>query len=567
MTFFALPTGIWRSFKGRLILAIGGLVVVWGGAMGAYFIHINTDELAESGGETLHASAVAAAELLTTEVRERSQEIDLLRRSPLFVEGDLRGAKVREALELRKSMHDEYLWLGVAGLEGKVLQATESILVGSAVDQRPWFKAAQAGPYAGDIHEAVLLAKHLPQLKADEPLRFIDFASPIVQPDGQLRGVLAAHASWDWVTDSVVNKLLGPLGGRHVQALIVNSQGDILYPFKHVGDTRMHLPDMTTLPRFEVMRWGAEGEFLTSVVPVQGVKAYHLDWNVVLREPADQAFEAVRDLRWRLVAIAAASMSVLIAVVYLIARSTSRPIESLAEAARQVARREPSPAFPSAQRAGSTEVSELCTSFQSMTQSLLARERELESLNASLEAQVGQRTAELTLANQRLEALATTDGLTGLRNRRFFDERLREHFLLSRRTQRPFAVLLLDADHFKRVNDQLGHQAGDEVLRVLARLLRQHARSTDIVARYGGEEFVALLLDTESCEDAKRVADEIRAAIEAAQFPFVGKMTVSVGLSCAVVTDFDEAQVVSRADAAVYRAKANGRNRVEIEPA
>jgi len=565
MKFLSLPVGAWRGFKGRLLLTVGGLTMAWGVTVGAYFIHVTTDELASFGGETLHATGVATAELLSTEVRERSQEIDLLRRSPLFVEGDLQGRKVREALDLRKSAHDEYLWLGVAGLDGKVLQATDGVLLGSDVNKRPWFQAAQSGPYAGDVHEAVLLAKHLPQLKPDEPLRFIDFASPIVGPDGRLRAVLAAHASWDWVTDAVVNKVQGPLEHRHAEVLIATSQGEILYPFKYVGSNRLPVSAGSHNARFEVMDWPGEGEFLTSIVPVNEVTAYKLDWHVVLREPVGDAFKEVRAMRERLIAVAMVFLLICMALVYRIARSTSRPIEALAEAARHVVRRDAKPVFPSAEQAGSNEVAELCVSFQSMTESLLARETELKALNASLEEQVASRTAALKDANMRLEGLATTDALTGQRNRRYFDERLQEQFKLFKRSQRAFAVLLLDADHFKRVNDQKGHQAGDEVLKLFARLMNQNTRNTDIVARYGGEEFVILLMDTESCDEGRVVAEKIRLAIESAQFPFVDKMTVSIGLSCTLPTDFDAFQVVHRADRAVYKAKSNGRNRVEMD--
>jgi len=561
MPFVLKQIKILSTFKAQLMLVFGGLAVVWLMLLGTYFVEVNADAVAKNGSDALHATAVAASELLSTEVQERAQEIELLAKSPFFVDSDFSSAKVRQMLQQRKAAHNEYLWLGVAGLDAKILQATDGILVGDSVSARPWFKAGQSGQFAGDIHEAILLAKHLPQINANQPLRFIDFASPVVSVDGKLRGVLAAHASWDWVTDAVVKKVQESLAGRQAEILIANSQGDILYPFDKVGVTQLP-KNATQHKRYSVVNWLHGGDYLTSIVPVKTAQQLKLDWQVIVRQPARLAFENVQQLRIKLVTLSLASTCLFALVAYYFATKTSLPIEALAQAAKRVLQRKGDIRFPDAATAQSSEVAQLCESFQSMTQSLLDRERELSELNASLEAQVAARTAELSQANARLSELATKDPLTNIWNRRYFEQQLTTAFQLMRRTHETYTVLVLDVDHFKRINDTYGHDAGDDVLRILAKTVSEHVRNTDVFARYGGEEFAILLPDAKSESQGLLVAGKIRAAVEATHFPHIGSLTVSIGMSCVRVTDTSQDQSVKRADEALYSAKMSGRNRV-----
>jgi diguanylate cyclase (GGDEF)-like protein len=173
---------------------------------------------------------------------------------------------------------------------------------------------------------------------------------------------------------------------------------------------------------------------------------------------------------------------------------------------------------------------------------------------------------EAKLLNERLTVLADTDSLTGAYNRRKFIELGSDEFLRFRRYGHQFSLLLADIDHFKRINDQHGHPAGDEVLRSVARVLHTSKRATDAVGRLGGEEF-ALLLPETSQAAARVVADRIREDLQAAAIPTAGGV-LSVTFSAGVVevTPDDAAfdDVLRRADQALYRAKERGRNRVEV---
>jgi diguanylate cyclase (GGDEF)-like protein len=158
---------------------------------------------------------------------------------------------------------------------------------------------------------------------------------------------------------------------------------------------------------------------------------------------------------------------------------------------------------------------------------------------------------------RRLEREASTDSLTGLLNRRAFRERLDDELARSRRNGVPVGLALLDADHFKAVNDRRGHAAGDELLRQLAEVLADQARGTDSVARVGGEEF-AVLLPGSDLEGTRALADRVHRALADA-----GTVTVSVGIA-ASAPGHDADMLLRLADDALYRAKREGRNRTAV---
>jgi len=162
------------------------------------------------------------------------------------------------------------------------------------------------------------------------------------------------------------------------------------------------------------------------------------------------------------------------------------------------------------------------------------------------------------------ERLATTDGLTGLLNRRTFNAQLHARLREAERYQRPLSLLLLDIDHFKQVNDGYGHPAGDAVLRSVASLLTRQARETDIVARYGGEEMALILPETDA-RGALAIAERIRKAVGGAHHPTdqgTLKVTVGAGLSTWSGGADGAEELLVAADKALYRAKQAGRNRV-----
>ena len=167
---------------------------------------------------------------------------------------------------------------------------------------------------------------------------------------------------------------------------------------------------------------------------------------------------------------------------------------------------------------------------------------------------------ELASANTQLEMLASTDGLTGLKNHRTFQERLAEELGRSQRHNLPLSLLLMDVDKFKSYNDTFGHPAGDCVLKTVAKLLQEHARASDLVARYGGEEFVVVLPQTDA-EGAMIAAERFRSSIESHLWD-ERSITISIGATTLRHDVDTQPLLIARADKALYASKRQGRNRV-----
>ncbi|MDX1588731.1 MAG: diguanylate cyclase [Oleiphilaceae bacterium] len=211
---------------------------------------------------------------------------------------------------------------------------------------------------------------------------------------------------------------------------------------------------------------------------------------------------------------------------------------------------------------------------QLLEQERRARQAQEETLrveqeaNSQLEIRVRERTEELERANKQLKALSAHDELTGLKNRRAFDEQFQTLTVNAYRLRQPLGVLILDIDHFKSFNDNYGHLVGDECLKMVAGIIHQNVtRPGDLPARYGGEEFVVVLADTPS-NGALKVAERIRSSLEQRPFTVAGTavpLTVSIGVSVRTPEHADEASTLfAEADGALYQAKRNGRNQVVL---
>lgn len=783
------------TFRMQLTLAVGGLALVLGAAIVFFLSQVASSRITQDQRDSLQNRARAVAYALAENLRERDREIALLSKTALLTQGDLRGVLLRERLALTKNSYRYYDWLGVAAPDGTVLSAVNGLLEGENVSKRPWFTAGKQGSYIGDVHEAVLLAKKLNNPNPGEPLRFVDFASPILGVDGKLRGVLGGHANWTWVGD-VIAGAIGEEGvANGVEIFIVGDRQQILYPFAAVGQLKAP-PGLAASREKGEISWGKEGRFLVAQSIVSPLTATNPGWHVVARQPMSQALATVHAMHLTLLLAGLVATILFMSVVYRLVSNFCRPLEQLAAAALVVSNGDEQADFHSS--SNTREIKHLAQALQRMSGTLLARSHALEESYRSLEQKVAERTqeladlynhapvgyhtidrdgviiqmndrelnwlgysrdevigrmplrqllppaceavflerqrrmqageqlppldiqlvcqdgrqipvrisssavfdaegrfvlsrtavmdvteqralevalhkqealgqaiihattnglllyrddgqcilankaaaeiigapvasllqqnfhqidswkasgcyqaalqalagqeghlllsttssfgkavdsivtlipllhdgeklllvvikdvSELVAANRELEKLARRDALTGVHNRLALGERLREEFLRMKRSGQPYTILMADIDHFKKINDNYGHETGDAVLTRLGQLLLHTVRATDFIARFGGEEFLLLLPDT-TAVNANRVAEKIRQAIAASPMPGVGRITLSIGLASAQLDDVAEGLALGLADEALYRAKRDGRNCVRM---
>lgn len=249
---------------------------------------------------------------------------------------------------------------------------------------------------------------------------------------------------------------------------------------------------------------------------------------------------------------------------YEIVRYLLKPIHRLSEAAAGLAAGRLETRVEATRR---DEIGDLSKAFNSMADKLSTSHDQLLQQSAELEERVHQRTTELEKANRQLLEMATRDSLTGLYNRRHFNDLLSQLFAESERYGTDLTCIMLDLDNFKRVNDSLGHQMGDQLLELTARVIKASIRESDVPVRYGGDEF-AVLLPRTSPNDARASAERMLARFRsemASSLPIASIVSLSIGLASREQDQPTTApELLNLADEALYLAKAGGKNRITV---
>lgn len=291
-------------------------------------------------------------------------------------------------------------------------------------------------------------------------------------------------------------------------------------------------------------------------VPVLASTRYipELDWGLVAKVSEKEVNSLVsrNDMLIYLAELAIIVVSILVGVG--LSMFVSSPIEKLQAHTSRVAKGD---LLPPPELGGWREVKELASHFAVMVQAV-------KEMNESLQTKVEARTRELNDANEKLEQLAMEDPLTGLNNRRVFDERFRQEFGRAKRHKHDLTVVMLDIDHFKSVNDTYGHPVGDEVLKRIAAHLKATVRASDILARLGGEEFCMVLPESPE-KSCVTFLERLRSDISEMEFVTEGRtfrVTCSFGVAGLVADVVSRDVLTERSDAALYQAKQTGRNRI-----
>lgn len=543
------------TIKLQLTLVFGTLVVLASVVLTWVLGEMLRDRVRTDAGRVLTLLSGNAAYILADDLATNADMVDLLARRDAVWAAGLDSPEAQRTLELIQATAPRtHLWVGVADAAGTVRAATGNLLRGQSVAQRPWFQRGQDGPFVGDVHPAKLLATLLPADRDGEPQRFVDYAAPLVR-DGERLGVLGVHASWDWVGEVVDTVLSTQARGSGIEIFIFDREGHVIFAprgqSQKLAAAGMRMPPLRSAAP-AVVKWHDGADWFTASTRLPASRALDdLGWTIVAREPAATVFGDVRDATRHVLLAGVLAALVGALMVRFAAVRLGADVRRLSKAARDIELGVPGAHLPPA--ASSAELRSLAEALGRMTTRLMATQDDLER-------QVRERTAELEAANAELGRQAGTDPLTGLPNRRTFDLQLDHALAGARRHGQPVAVLMIDADHFKRINDLHGHPVGDDVLVMLAGVLRARLRESDLLARYGGEEFVALLPGATQA-DALAVAQALVAAVAARRSATYGQVTVSIGVAAAPPGEPVPWALLRQADEALYRAKAQGRNR------
>ncbi|MCG5511337.1 sensor domain-containing diguanylate cyclase [Ectothiorhodospira lacustris] len=441
---------------------------------------------------------------------------------------------------------------------------------------RPWFMTAQT---MGRMSWYPAYRYAINDPAGDYSAMGLGISAPLYGADEQFVGVISADLSIvqlsRWLTEVMersggVAFITEPDG-----KLLANSTPDPVY-FLNRDETRRISLWESDSPLLREL-----GELLERQAdPGQGRvlhqiedERYLVDWvsyslqdgptlRIVQAIPQSQFMAPMLDLLRQLLLVAAGILLLGMMLITLISIWVTRPLVALSRWAIRLGRGDWT--FRLDIRTPVVEVSQLSLALGQMA-------RRLEQQTHGLEQQVATRTAELEQANRELSRLSRTDALTGLANRRSFDEVLAREWGRTRRFAQPLSLLMLDIDWFKAYNDHHGHVAGDHCIQVLADVLRQHTqRASDLAARYGGEEFVIICGGLDHAE-ALGLAEDIRDMLEQKALPHENSplqvITVSIGVATLGQREAcSPEELIKAADLALYRAKASGRNRVVSSP-
>jgi diguanylate cyclase (GGDEF)-like protein len=359
-------------------------------------------------------------------------------------------------------------------------------------------------------------------------------------------GAVLGHLQGVFRTDVLEQELRLPALGPHARIHVLDAQGRVRAG-PELASERAERTFAEPGAGTAIYRSGA-GDIVVGVSHAIG------SWQLVLEQPFREAFEPVFSVVTRVFVIDLCIILLFSFLAYQVTSSFVGPIEALSEGARRISEGRLGVEIP--EPPAQDEVGLLTRTFNDMARKLMRNQKEIHETHAELK----QRNDELQRANEVLEQLSITDGLTKLHNHRFFQEFLTREIKRVSRTREPLSMLIIDIDDFKRLNDRLGHAAGDELLVRIARILNDSIRETDFVARYGGEEFVVVAPDTD-LHGAVALAEKIRTAIAESSFILDGslqltKMTVSVGVA---QYQGNRKTFFHAADQALYRAKASGK--------
>ena len=525
------------SLRTRLAVLIMIIVILLSWMLGSFIYADLSARLRKESGAELVELAYQLGDRLDHDMATRASVFQVFSQIDALREPQSRGEQARILDQLRVRM-PALAWIGLLGPDGTVEVASDRILEGVNIAHRPVYQQALDGLFIGDVHEAVLLESLLPN-PTGEPMKFVDISWPIRDAQGELLGVLAAHLSWAWAAEISQSLLVATQHHRQAEFFVLSADGTaLLGPQEWLGRNVLgFLPPVQggSAGEWSVVEWPGEGRFLTGIAAADGHGNYPgLGWSVVARKPLAVADEPADEIQ-RTIFLAGSLLALVFAIVgWLFSSYLTAPLKRIARAADRLSAGE---AVQIPLIKGVREIEILSHSIRHLVEALGHQETRLDEVSE----------------------LALTDSLTGLANRAAM-----ERYLHRYDPGRPLALLFLDLDGFKQVNDQMGHAAGDELLVVIAQRLQSKVREGDLLVRLGGDEFVIVLAPESGNLPAiaRQLADRTLKAIGVPVKLEAGEAQVrcSIGGAFWPEDGTTAEDVLECADRALYRAKAKGKN-------
>ncbi|MEH7418689.1 diguanylate cyclase [Neobacillus drentensis] len=506
----------------------------------------SSEKVEDQIGNTLSATAYHMADKLDAFMWSRAGEINVI--SQLSdIQHPTDSGHVQSLLNQLQDSIPAFSWVGVTDVNGKVLASTNGILKGGDISKRPVFQEGIKGPFIGDVHDAVLLAKLLPN-PSGEPLQFVDISRPVVTEDGKLAGVIAAHLSWAWsheVQKEILKPLKEKINGAEIFVVSKKDQIVLLGPEANVGKP-LNLESLTLAKKgqnsWRIETWPNGQKYLTGYAFGDGYQNYSgLGWSILVRVPEKTAFAPVHELQKSILQIGVILSIIFALLGWFASALITKPLQQISYSANRLRAGEKVeiPYYK-----GIKDIEILSLSLRDLVDSLVRTVSDL----------------------GKMETLAHHDKLTGLMNRIALDPYLEKAAETARQSGNQLTFLYLDLDGFKQVNDKLGHPVGDLLLQETARRLESCVRGHEGVFRLGGDEFLVILFTSanDSVQEATTVSERI---INSLNQPFeLDQRKIQVGCSVGAAVWEDERvqanEIIRYADEALYVSKRSGKNRV-----
>ena len=660
-----------HSLRAQISLATAAAVMLVSVMIAFSAADISRQQIEQTEGEAFALRAKNALDVMDRGMFERSREIQNAAILDEIREPHISLDHKREVLEHLQSTFNAYAWIGICDAQGMGLVGTGHYLEGKNLNKRPWCTKGREGYYIGDVHDALLLAKLLPN-PSGEAFYLVDVAAPVRDHDGVLQGVLCGHIYWSWATEVLDSK---KTPGKDI--FLLSKDGLVL---SGPAKAQSKLADLSPQAMqaifssdqkngYRLVKWNDGKTYLVGYAKSSGYRTYSgLGWVSLVREEVGLAYAPSRQLQERIL-LAGSLFGLLFAWLgWLMAGRIARPILRISHAAEQIAAGDLRYEVPTLQ--GEGEVAHLSVAIHTMVQNLTSEicQRKLAEQGLRLSAKVFESNTEaimitdaaqhIVMVNQafteitgyspdevlgktpkilasgrqnkefyevfwhslntsdqwrgeiwnlrkngeifpewvtisvlrdeqsrvthyvavylditerkkeeeHIKYLANYDVLTGLPNRYLLADRVEQALSSAQRNQDKVAVLFIDLDHFKNINDSLGHDIGDALLKQVAGRLKSCLRRTDTIARQGGDEFVAVLTDLDSADEVIFIAEKM---IESLQEKFIlGEyqlsITPSIGIGVYPEDGETPVELLRSADLAMYRAKDRGRNNFQF---